>query len=151
MKYYATTNEDNLHISYTNMKYVTCMKYRVVNVFFPSLSAFALKCYKCDGDKGDCSKSTLQGNKDKYLKECSLGADKCIRTWLHKDGKTIVSNACTNQLGCDLAQAVCDNVDDEVDCKVGCCTDDECNAGSPLSFSIVLLTVCSALGLAQLM
>ncbi|KAL9985360.1 hypothetical protein ACROYT_G007754 [Oculina patagonica] len=114
-------------------------------------TAFALKCYVCSGTEDTCSKGTLEGSKDKYLKECGLGADKCIRTWLHKDGNTAVGNDCTNQLGCDLAQTVCDNVDSEVDCKVGCCSSDECNAGSPVSFSIFLMTVCSALGLALLM
>ena len=110
----------------------------------------ALKCYECSGTEDDCKKSTLKGDKDKYLKTCPVGADKCIRTFLEKDGQTAVTNDCTNQLGCDLAQTVCDNVKD-VTCKVGCCDEDECNLGSHVSFNVFLLTVCSALGLALLM
>ena len=109
----------------------------------------ALKCYECDGTEDDCKKSTLEGNKTKYLITCEDGEDKCMRTFIKKDGVTAVSNECTNQLGCDLAQAVCDNLDD-VTCKVGCCDEDECNVGSHVSFNVFLLTVCSALGLALL-
>ena len=126
------------------------IRYNRVKILFFPLSAFALKCYECSGTEDTCSKSKLESDK-KYETECTSGADKCMRTWLHKDGNTAVGQTCTNQLGCDLAQTVCDNVDSDVDCKVGCCSDDLCNAGSPLSFSIFLMTVCSALGLALLM
>ena len=110
-----------------------------------------LECYQCSGSEDDCKKSTLQGNKDAYLITCPFGADKCIRTFLKKDNSTAVLNACTNQLGCDLAQAVCDNYADDITCKVGCCDEDACNVGSHVSFNVILLTVCSALGLALLM
>ncbi|KAL9985363.1 hypothetical protein ACROYT_G007757 [Oculina patagonica] len=92
-------------------------------------TAFALKCYTCTGTEGTCSKSKLEGNNDKYLKTCPSGLDRCFRTWVHKDGNTAVTNDCTNQSGCDLAQNVCDKVDD-VDCTVGCCGSDACNAGT---------------------
>jgi len=111
----------------------------------------ALKCYQCDGTEDDCKKSTLEGDKDKYLITCPIEADKCGRSFLKKGDATLVSNDCTNQLGCDLAQAVCDNYADDVTCKVGCCDEDACNEGSHVSFNVILLTVCSALGLALLM
>ena len=111
----------------------------------------ALKCYECSGSESDCEKSTLQNNQNKYLKTCPLGADKCFRTFLEKDGTTLVTNDCTNQFGCNLAQSVCDNYADDITCKVGCCDEDACNVGSPVSFNVILLTVCSALGLALLM
>ena len=110
----------------------------------------ALKCYECTGSEDDCAKSTLQSNQDKYLKTCPLGADKCFRTFLEKDGTTLVNHDCTNQLGCDLAQTVCDNAEG-VTCKVGCCDEDACNVGSHVSFNVILLSVCSALGLTLLM
>lgn len=97
--------------------------------FSLSLSAFALKCYTCTGTEDICSKSKLEGNNDKYLKTCPSGLDRCFRTWVHKYGNTAVTNDCTNQSGCDLAQNVCDKVDD-VDCTVGCCGSDACNAGT---------------------
>lgn len=114
-------------------------------------SVMALRCYKCEGTEDDCAKSTLQGNKDKYVKTCPYGADKCFRSFLKKDSETHVLNTCSNQLGCDLAQAVCDNYGDDMTCKIGCCDENECNAGSQVSFNAILLTACSTLGLALLM
>ena len=110
----------------------------------------ALKCYKCSGTEDDCKKSTLEGNKDKYLITCPDEEDKCLRLFLKKDRSTAVVNACTNQAGCVLLEAFCDNVDD-LTCKVGCCGKDACNVGSHVSFNVILLTVSSALGLALLM
>ena len=131
------------------------MSYRIVKFFsfLLSLSAFSLKCYECSGTEATCSMSTLQGDK-KYEKECSSGNDRCMRTYYHKDGNTAVGNSCTNQLDCTLSEEICntwEESDDDVICKIGCCTSDLCNAGSPPSFSIFLVTVCSALGLALLM
>ena len=111
----------------------------------------ALKCYSCSGTEDDCKKSTLEGNKDKYLITCPVGSDKCSGGFVKKDGSTQVTNGCTNQLGCDLAQAFCDNVGDDITCKVGCRDKDACNEGSHVSFNVILLIVCSALGLALLM
>ena len=109
----------------------------------------ALKCYDCDGTEDDCKKSTLEGDKDKYLKTCSSGADKCIRSFLEKDGATLVSNGCSNQIACNTAIISCGRYDG-VTCKVGCCDEDACNVGSHVSFNVILLTACSALGLALL-
>ena len=111
----------------------------------------ALQCYQCSGTEDACKKSTLESNKDKYLITCPIGADKCFRTFLKKDSVTQVTNDCTNQLGCTLAQAVCDEYGDDITCKVGCCDEDACNVSSHVSFNVILLTVCSALGLALLM
>ena len=119
--------------------------------YSPILSVMALRCYKCEGTEDDCAKSVLQGNKDKYLITCPFGADKCFRSFLKKDSETHVLNSCTNQLGCDWAQDVCDKYADDITCKIGCCDEDECNVGSHVSFNVILLTACSALGLALLM
>ena len=110
----------------------------------------ALKCYECFGTENECAKSTLEGNQDKYLKTCSLGSDKCFRTSREEDGRTLVINGCTNQLGCDLAQLMCDNYTESITCKV-CCDEDARNVDSPVSSNVILLTVCTALGLALLM
>ena len=112
----------------------------------------ALKCYECFGTReDDCKKSTLEGNKDKYLTTCPVGVDKCVRTFVKTDNSAVVMNTCTDQMGCDSAQAVCDNYANGITCKVGCCDEDACNVGSHVSFNVILLTVCSALGLALLM
>ena len=110
----------------------------------------ALKCYSCSGTEDDCAKSTLEGDKFKYLKTCSARNDKCMRSFLQKDGATYVSNECANQMDCNLGIISCGRYDD-VTCKVSCCDEDECNVGSHVSFNVILLTVCSALGLALMM
>ena len=95
-------------------------------------------------------KSTLEGDKDKYLIECSSRQDKCITSFLKKDSATLVDNDCSNEAGCNLAIIQCGQYNG-VTCKVSCCDDDECNVGSHVSFNVILLTACSALGLALLM
>ena len=67
----------------------------------------ALKCYSCSGTEDDCKKSTLEGNKDKYLIECSAGLDKCLRRFRKKDSATLVLNTCSDQLGCNSAIIGC--------------------------------------------
>lgn len=77
-----------------------------------------------------------------------------MRTYYRKDGNTAVGNSCADQLDCSFSQEFCEiweDNDGDVSCKIGCCTSDLCNAGSPPSFSIFLVTVCSALGRAILM
>ena len=74
--------------------------------------------------------------------------DQCMRTWAKKGDATAVVNNCANEATCKAAKDVCDKSDD--DCAVGCCDSDLCNAGAPVSFSVFLMTVCSALGLALL-
>ena len=71
-----------------------------------------------------------------------------MRVWSKEKDVAAVANTCSNELACTAAKAVCDKVD--YDCAVGCCDTDLCNAGSPVSFSMFLMTVCSALGLALL-
>ena len=110
----------------------------------------ALQCYQCSGTEDDCKKSTLEGDKDKYLKECDAGEDKCKRGFLQKDSATLVSNSCSNQLGCNQDIIGCGQYNG-VTCKVSCCDEDGCNVGSHVSFNVILLTACSALGLAVLM
>ena len=87
----------------------------------------ALKCYQCSGTEDDCKKSTLEGDKDKYLITCPSGQDKCMRTFLKKGSATLVSNTCTNQVGCNSVEISCAQYDKT--CKVGCRDEDECNTG----------------------
>ncbi|CAH3144571.1 unnamed protein product [Pocillopora meandrina] len=111
----------------------------------------ALKCYVCSGNEDTCSKSKLEGDKDTYLKECPSGFDRCARSWSKKDDVNAVGNSCANEAACDAADELCDKLKDTIKdykCGVGCCTDDACNAGSPVTFSFFLLIVSSVLGLA---
>ena len=116
------------------------------------LSGFALKCYVCSGTEEMCSKSKLEGDKATYLKDCSSNLyDRCLRSWAEKDGVHTVANTCNNKGGCDLTTNLCNTMKDTIDgyeCGVACCTEDECNAGSPVTFSLFLLIVSSVLSLA---
>lgn len=110
----------------------------------------ALKCYVCGGTEDDCKKSTLEGDKDKYLMDCGAGKDKCMRAFYKKDSAALVQNSCSNQVRCYQTIIGCGRYND-VTCKVSCCDDDECNVGSHVAFNVFLLTLCFALGLALLM
>ena len=92
----------------------------------------ALKCYSCSGTEDDCKKSTLEGDKDKYLGERSSGEDKCMRTFLKKGSATYVENDCSKEVDCNRAIIQC-GLYSGVTCKVSCCDDDECNVGSHVS------------------
>ena len=113
----------------------------------------ALECYQCSGTEDYCKKSTLESNQDKYLATCPIEEDHCYRFFLKKDSVTHVTNNCTSQFACTVKQALCDKYADDHDitCEVGCCDKDACNVSSHVSFNVILLTVCSALGLALLM
>ncbi|XP_078377340.1 uncharacterized protein LOC144660559 isoform X3 [Oculina patagonica] len=116
-------------------------------VFFAVLATvYGLKCYTCIGTEDACAKDKLDSSKET---SCPSGMDKCMRTWAKKDDATAVVNSCSNDASCKAAQDVCDKSSDG-ECAVGCCDTDLCNAGSHISFSVFLMTVCAALGLALL-
>ena len=110
----------------------------------------ALKCYICRGTEDDCKKSTLEGDKGRYLRDCGAGNDKCARSFVQKDSATLVRNFCSNKLECYREIINCGYYLNDVTCKVSCCDEDECNVGSHVSFNVILLTACSVLGLALL-
>jgi len=103
-----------------------------------------LKCYDCRGTEKDCAKEKLDSDKEKT---CESGLDTCARTWGKSGDVTAVVNYCTTEALCKAAQdAKCEGDD----CAVGCCDTDLCNAGSPVSFSVFLMSACCVLGLALL-
>ncbi|KAL9959858.1 hypothetical protein ACROYT_G033221 [Oculina patagonica] len=118
-------------------------------VFFAVFAtAYSLKCYICFGPGDTCSKENLEKNKAKYAKDCKAGEDQCIRKWAKFDDITGIENLCGDEAACTTWKNACDKADGK--CAVGCCKTDLCNAGSPVPFSVFLMTVCSALGLALL-
>ncbi|KAL9985367.1 hypothetical protein ACROYT_G007761 [Oculina patagonica] len=110
---------------------------------------YSLKCYSClefgkpSEENTVCSKSKMETNEAKYVKTCAL--DTCIRR--HGTGLDIhsVTASCTSKDLCEAAKKACEESGE--DCGVACCTTDRCNAGSYLSYSVFLMTVCSVLGL----
>ena len=111
------------------------------------ISAYSLKCYVCTGTEETCSKSKLEA--DKASKSVDCPTDKCMRLWGKKDDVTEVINSCSTSAICTATEKACDELK-EGKCAVGCCDSDYCNAGSSFSFSVILMTVTSALGLALL-
>lgn len=103
-----------------------------------------IKCYKCFGTEDDCAKDKLEADKEKNVVECRALSDRCMRRWEKKDDKTAVMNSCANQATCDVAKKGCDERS-EGDCAVSCCKTDECNSGSTITFSALLITICSVL------
>ena len=113
------------------------------------ISAYSIKCYVC-GPKTDdtCTKDNLEKD-NKYVKSCSAGTNQCIRTWAKVDDITTIQNLCGNDAACTTIKELCDK-SSKGKCAVGCCDTDLCNAGSPVSFSLFLITVSPALVLALL-
>ena len=110
------------------------------------ISVSGLKCYSCYGNEKTCSKDELKKNSSTET-TCVAPLDICMRIW-GKDGDTIkVSQYCSMEALCKAAQNAKCAVDK---CAVGCCDTDLCNTGSPVFFSVFLMTVCSVLGLALL-
>lgn len=116
-------------------------------------TAYSLQCYDCidiakDSDeKNVCSKSKLDEDEAKYVKECTLGT--CQRSHATALDLHAVTMTCSTEALCDAAKKACDDSGD--DCGVSCCTTDKCNAGSSISFSFVLMAISSALYLALMM
>ncbi|KAL9953393.1 hypothetical protein ACROYT_G040803 [Oculina patagonica] len=126
------------------------MKGFLLSVIFLSAvlaTAYSIKCYVCKGTEDTCSKDKLEGDKTKQ-QDCP-DVDRCLRTWYKKDGNIQVTNRCSTDAACKIAKEACDKID-EGKCAVGCCDKDLCNAGSHASFSVFLMAVCSAVGLALL-
>ena len=127
------------------------------NQGFPSsfsltfIAAYTIKCYVCSGVGDTCSKDNLEKNSIHEVNCDIIGAfDRCIRVWAKSENGTIViTNSCANKKICETTEKACDEFK-EGECAVGCCDSNLCNAGSPISFSVFLMTVCSALGLALL-
>ena len=114
------------------------------------ISVSGLKCYTCVGTDETCSKDELEKDSSKET-TCPPGMDQCTRTWAkrHIANVSAVVNACGNEETCKGLKETCYD-DLHGHCHVGCCDTDLCNAGLPVSFSVFLMTVCSALGLALL-
>ena len=111
------------------------------------ISVSALKCYNCIGTEAGCSKNELEKDSSKET-TCLPGFDRCMRKWYKTGDAKAVINSCSSESLCKIAEdAKCGDMDD---CAFGCCDTDLCNAGSPVSFSVLLMTVCAALGLALL-
>lgn len=113
------------------------------------VTVHSLRCYMCGGTDDDCNKYKLEANKIKNSTDCPGGT--CIRAWRETGNKTIVSNYCGTEALCEAAKNACNGWEKTFNnCAVDCCDSDYCNAGSSVSFSVFLMTISSALGLALL-
>ena len=87
----------------------------------------------------------MEADEAKYLRDCSLGT--CQRSENTVLDIHAVTMICTTKKFCEDAKKACENGGSK-DCAVACCTTDKCNAGSSVTFSVSVMFVCSAVGLA---
>ncbi|PFX22155.1 CD59 glycoprotein-like [Stylophora pistillata] len=120
-------------------------------------TGYGLRCYNCPGKEADCTKEILEGNKTKYTDTCVAGMDTCMRTWGQKEGDddSYVTNTCMTKQACDDLKKKCEDneLKDENEkpmkkCAIACCSSDECNGSSKVSFGVIFLAACSIIGLA---
>ena len=43
----------------------------------------------------------MEGDKNKYLRDCDTGNDKCVKSFRKKDSATFVENGCSDQVDCN--------------------------------------------------
>lgn len=123
-------------------------------MFYFPVTGHGLKCFRCNGKEADCTKKIFEGNKTKYVENCSTGQDTCIRTWSQKedDDNSYVSNMCMEKQACEDLEKKCedkelkDENDKPLKCAVACCSTDECNGSSEVYFSVIFLAACSIFG-----
>jgi len=124
-------------------------------MFFLFISVYSLQCYDCieigsaDDEESLCSKSKLDSDEARYVKNCSELLDTCKRTHVTALDLHSVRMLCTTKDACELDKKACEDEGD--DCGVACCTTDKCNASSSVSFSFILMVISSALYLVLLM
>ena len=92
-----------------------------------------------------CSRSKLEADEDKYLKDCSL--DTCQRS--HNTALDIhaVTMICTTKDLCEASKKACKEKGDDK-CAVACCSTDKCNVGSYVTSNVFVMLVCCVVGLA---
>ena len=91
----------------------------------------------------------MEDHKAIYLYTCSPG-EVCFRMWEKKGNDARVVSGCESQSKCDSEKLICDEakkIQKDNQCEVACCSDDRCNAGSFFTLNIILLAVCTFLGL----
>lgn len=113
------------------------------------IAGYCIKCYLCNGLEMKCTKADLEFDRNKNLKYCVEGMDRCMRTWTKKGDHKYVANECGNTTICEERKKACDHMNEntEDDCKFACCDKDECNAGSTLLVSVSWMIACLMLGL----
>ena len=141
---YLKTWSSIIHLSiYFFYLFISLFSLEVSHSFSDFISVSGLKCYECIGTDKTCSKDKLKADSSKEV-TCASGMDRCIKAWARKGDGTGVVNSCSNELLCKANEDTKCDVDE---CAVGCCDTDLCNAGSPVSISVFLMTVCCTLGL----
>lgn len=55
-------------------------------------AAYCIRCFKCKGKESECTKSILEGDRDKYLTHCDASMNRSMRIWREKGGENELEN-----------------------------------------------------------
>ena len=104
----------------------------------PLVSASSLECYACVSEKSwdDCTSTKTQ---------CSSVEDQCIKVHYMAGGVKSFQKGCAPKITCESANnPICrEGTGGSVTCDISCCDTDNCNAGSRIVVSSLLLLVCA--------
>lgn len=106
------------------------------------VSASSLECYACVSKKSwdDCTSTKTQ---------CSSVEDQCIKVHFMAGGVKSFQKGCAPKITCESADnPICrEGTGGSVTCDISCCVTDNCNAGSMIVVSSLLLLACAVASL----
>ena len=71
-------------------------------------------------------------------------ADKCVKTYLKIGSAESFTRMCGSDANCDeKTNLTCKGASGSFECKIDCCTGDDCNAGAATRISGILLLSCA--------
>ena len=71
-------------------------------------------------------------------------ADKCVKTYLKVGSVETFTKSCGSEAHCDKeSNPICKAASGSYECKIDCCTGDDCNAGAATRISGILLLSCA--------
>jgi len=102
-----------------------------------AFSALGLRCYVCSSSKSwdDCKTTS-------HI--CPNGFDMCSKVYFKNAGIQSFRKYCIPKAGCSKdTDPTCKNAVGSFECQIDCCSTDDCNAGTTVRVSGIMLLTCA--------